>query len=138
MRAATGRLLGGRPERTDCALTVSNMAREAGVSPATANRAVVLLAELRVVRGAEIAQLRGLARPFAQHIQVLTLQVAGRHAVIEGLQRELERSGDARVAPLKRSPRDNAGCERRIFRGRSGRRSWSCLLQLTRRGRARV
>lgn len=46
LRAAMARLLDGRPERTDGALTVSNLAREAGVSRATANRAVDLLAEL--------------------------------------------------------------------------------------------
>ena len=106
------RLLDGRPERTDGALTVSNLAREAGVSRATANRAVDLLAEfraaearhrrsspqalkdrvrsleaeLRAVRGAEMAELRALTRTLAQHIQVLTLQVAERDEVIAGLQ----------------------------------------------------
>jgi hypothetical protein len=135
LRAAMARLLDGRPERTDGALTVSNLAREAGVSRATANRAVGLLAEfraaearhrrsspralkervraleaeLRAVRGAETAELRGLVRTLAQHIQVLTLQIAERDAVIEGLRQELARSGNARVVPLKRSPRDDAG-----------------------------
>lgn len=100
------RLLDGRPERTDGALTVSNLAREAGVSRATANRAVDLLAEfraaearhrrstpqalkdrvrsleaeLRAVRGAGMAELRALTRTLAQHIQLLTLQVAERDA----------------------------------------------------------
>lgn len=135
LRAAMARLLDGRPERTDGALTVSNLAREAGVSRATANRAADLLAEfraaegrhrqsspralkervraleaeLRAVRGAEIAELRSLARTLAQNIQVLTLQVAERDAVIEGLQQELARSGNARVVPLKRSPRHDGG-----------------------------
>ena len=134
LRAAMARLLDGRPERTDGALTVSNLAREAGVSRATANRAADLLAEfraaearhrqfspralkervraleaeLRVVRGAEIAELRGLARTLAQHIQVLTLQVAERDAVIAGLQYELDRSREAKVVPLRRPPRDGA------------------------------
>ena len=93
------RLLDGRPERTDGPLTVSNLAREAGVSRATANRAVDLLAEfraaearhrrsspqalkdrvrsleaeLRAVRGAEMAELRALTRTLVRHIQVLTL-----------------------------------------------------------------
>ncbi|MEI2298770.1 hypothetical protein [Ensifer sp. MJa1] len=135
LRAAMARLLHGRPERTDGALTVSNLEREAGVSRATANRAADLLAEFRVaearhrrsspralkervraleaelraVRGAETAELRGLVRTLAQHNQVLTLQVAERDAVIEGLQQELDRSGNARVVPLKRSPRDDTG-----------------------------
>ena len=129
------RLLDGRPERTDDALTVSNLAYEAAVSRAAANRAADLLAEfraaearhrrsspsalkervraleveLRALRGAETADLRGLVRTLAQHIQVLTLQVAERDAVIEGLQQELARSGKARVVPLKRVPRDDAG-----------------------------
>jgi hypothetical protein len=130
LRAAMKRLLAGRPERTDGALTIMNLAREAGVSRATANRAGDLLAEfraaearqrrssqqalkerirtleaeLRAVRGAEIADLRALARTLAQHIQVLTLQVAERDAVIDGLRQELARSGDARVIPLRRLP----------------------------------
>ncbi|MER8785508.1 hypothetical protein NKH60_30580 [Mesorhizobium sp. M1006] len=112
LRAAMERLLDGRPDRTDGALTVSNLAREASVSRATANRAVDLLAEfraaearhrrsspqalkdrvrsleaeLRAVRGAEMAELRALTRTLAEHIQVLTLQVAERDAVIAGLQ----------------------------------------------------
>lgn len=135
LRAAMARLLDGRPERTDGALTVSNLAREAGVSRATANRAVDVLAEfrtaeacrrqssplvlkeriraleaeLRAVRGAEMADLRALARTLAQHIQVLTLQVVERDAVIEGLREELVRSGNTRVIPLRRSPQDGAG-----------------------------
>ncbi len=129
------RLLDGRPERTDGALTISNLAREAGVSRATANRAVDLLAEfraaearhrrsspqalkdrvrsleaeLRAVRGAEMAELRALTRTLAQHIQVLTLQVAERDEVIAGLQDELARSNEAKVVPLRRSSRDGAG-----------------------------
>lgn len=135
LRAAMARLLDGRPERTDGALTVANLAREAGVSRATANRAVDLLAEfraaearhrrsspqalkdrvrsleaeLRAVRGAEMAELRALTRTLAQHIQVLTLQVAERDEVIAGLQDELVRSNEAKVVPLRRSPRDGAG-----------------------------
>jgi len=134
LRAAMKRLLDGRPERTDGALTVANLAREAGVSRATANRAVDLLAEfraaearyrrsspqalkvrvrsleaeLRAVRGAEMAELRALTRALAQHIQVRTLQVTERDAVIAGLQDELARSNEAKVVPLRRSPRDGA------------------------------
>ena len=134
LRAGMARLLDGRPERTDGALTVSNLAREAGVSRATANRAIDLLAEfraevrhrrsspqalkervrfleaeLRAVRGAEMTELRALTRTLAQHIQVLTLQVAERDEVIVGLQNELARSNEAKVVPLRRSPRDGAG-----------------------------
>ncbi|MES0029795.1 hypothetical protein [Mesorhizobium sp. M0040] len=135
LRAAMARLLDGRPERTDGALTVANLAREAGVSRATANRAVDLLAafraaearhrrsspqalkdrvrsleaELRAMRGAEMAELRALTRTLAQHIQVLTLRVAECDAVIAGLQDELARPNEAKVVPLRRRPRDGAG-----------------------------
>ncbi|WP_248307739.1 hypothetical protein [Bosea sp. AS-1] len=61
------------------------------------------------MRGAEIAELRGLARTLAQHIQVLTLQIAERDAVIAGLQDELDRSREAKVVALRRPPRDGAG-----------------------------
>lgn len=135
LRAAMARLLDGRPERTDGALTVANLAREAGVSRATANRAADLLAEfraaearhrrsspqalkqrirtleaeLRAVRGAELAELRRLNRTLAQHIQMLTLQVAERDAVITRLRDELAQSREANVIPLRRSSRDGAG-----------------------------
>ncbi|OKO92416.1 hypothetical protein AC629_00540 [Bradyrhizobium sp. NAS80.1] len=135
LRAAMARLLDGRPERTDGALTVANLAREAGVSRATANRAADLLAEFRVaearqrrsspqtlkqrirtleaelraVRGAEMAELRTRNRTLAQHIQILTLQVAERDAVIARLQEELAQSREANVIPLRRSSRDGAG-----------------------------
>jgi len=135
LRAAMARLLDGRPERTDGALTVANLAREAGVSRATANRAADLLAEfraaeachrrsspqalkqrirtleaeLRAVRGVEMAELRTLTRTLAQHIQMLTLQVADRDAVITRLQDELAQSREATIIPLRRLPRDGAG-----------------------------
>jgi hypothetical protein len=44
---AMQRLIEGRPARTDGALTIANLAREAGVSRATANRASDILARLR-------------------------------------------------------------------------------------------
>lgn len=135
LRAAMARLLDGRPERTDGALTVANLAREAGVSRATANRAADLLAEfraaegrqqrsspkalkqrirtleaeLRAARGVEMAELRALTRTLAQHIQMLTLQVAERDAVIARLQDELAQSREATIIPLRRPARDGSG-----------------------------
>lgn len=135
LRAAMARLFDGRPERTDGALTVANLAREAGVSRAIANRAADLLAEfraaearqrrsspralkqriraleaeLRAVRGAEMAELRTLTRTLAQHIQMLTLQVAERDVQITRLQDELAQSRQTTIIPLRRLPRDGAG-----------------------------
>lgn len=45
LRAAMDRLCDGISQRTDGQLTVSNLAREAGVSRATANRAEAVLAD---------------------------------------------------------------------------------------------
>ena len=47
LRAAMERLLAGTPERSDGKLDVATLAREAGVSRATANRAAAVLAEFR-------------------------------------------------------------------------------------------
>ncbi|WP_261563305.1 hypothetical protein [Frankia tisae] len=44
---AMRRLLDGQPQRTDGALTVANLAREASISRATANRATEILARFR-------------------------------------------------------------------------------------------
>ena len=48
LRAALVRLLTGEAIVTDGRLTVANLAREAGVGRATANRASVVLTELRI------------------------------------------------------------------------------------------
>jgi polyhydroxyalkanoate synthesis regulator phasin len=135
LKAAMERLFTGRPECTDGALTIANLAREAGVSRATANRAGDLLAtfraaeagqqrsspkdlkeriraleaELRAARRAETAELRALVRTLAQHVQVLTLQVAERDAVIADLRAQLACPQEARIVPLHGRPRDAAG-----------------------------
>lgn len=89
LRAALTRLVSGSATRTDGLLTVANLAREAGVSRATANRASAILAELREA-AAEVARLARLEKPrspqidaepdrrelenmIAQHVQVRAL-----------------------------------------------------------------
>lgn len=47
LRAALARLSSGNPLQTDGRLTVANLAREAGVSRATANRAPLILSDLQ-------------------------------------------------------------------------------------------
>ncbi|MFC9740528.1 hypothetical protein ACFVKC_21710 [Streptomyces noursei] len=84
LRAAMDRLLEGRPERTDGALTKENLAREAGVSHATVHRAETVLADwdtrverpvLRtpgeVRRDEEIAELRRGLRESKQNVTLL-------------------------------------------------------------------
>ncbi|RWD43461.1 hypothetical protein [Mesorhizobium sp.] len=88
LRAAMSRLLDGKSERTDGGLTVVNLATEAGVSRATANRATGVLKTFREAV-AEISRRRGVERTaqqadseetsryvkdlLAQHLQVRAL-----------------------------------------------------------------
>lgn len=67
LRAALTRLVSGNATRTNGLLTVANLAREAGVSRATANRASVILAELREA-AAEAARLARLEKPRSPQI----------------------------------------------------------------------
>ncbi|WEX90866.1 hypothetical protein PZN02_004437 [Sinorhizobium garamanticum] len=88
LRAALNRLVSGKAIRTDGRLTVANLAREANVSRATANRATAIVAQLRAVV-AETAtpplkeprpqpidatrDQRDAANVIAQHLQVRAL-----------------------------------------------------------------
>ena len=108
LRDAMARLLSNRPIRTDGRLTVANLAREAGVCRATANRAETVLNEFRAARGdrrrapvarsskarikeleaevtllrgqerQEVCQLRQAVQMMAQQIQALALAAAAR------------------------------------------------------------
>lgn len=57
LRQAMARLLDGRPVRCDGALTIANLAREAGVSRATANRDRNLVTAFRQAIAARILEL---------------------------------------------------------------------------------
>jgi len=87
LHEAMERLLAGRAVRTDSRLTIANLAREAGVSRATANRAAAVLTAYRAAvaalkgRGPEPAggrekrgEERRAAHIHAQHIQARALQ----------------------------------------------------------------
>jgi polyhydroxyalkanoate synthesis regulator phasin len=126
------RLLEGVPQHTDDRLTISNLAREAGVSRATANRAEAILtefrsaearfrkgsisalkarireleAELRTARGGEMADLRATARTLAQQVQALTLHSVEQTAAITALQEQLAQVGDPKIVPFRRPPRN--------------------------------
>lgn len=110
---AMGRLLDGRPARTDGTLTIANLAREAGVSRATANRATDIIARFRARLGPpadenlpaslrdrirtltaqvaelkrrehqEITDLRATVSTLAQHVQALTLENQALRATLE-------------------------------------------------------
>lgn len=125
---AMQRLLEGRPARTDGALTIANLAREAGVSRATANRATDILArfrdrlvqadgedlpatlrgrirdltaqvaELRRYEHQEVADLRATVSTLAQHVQALTLE---NQALRDAMERDV---GVARMSDSRRGP----------------------------------
>ena len=108
LRDAMARLLASRSEHTDGRLTVANLAREAGVCRATANRAETILKEFRTALGnrrrapvarspkarikeleaevtllrsqerQEAGQMRQAVQIMAQQVQVLALGAAAR------------------------------------------------------------
>jgi len=122
LRAAMKRLLEGASEHTDGRLSVANLAREAGVSRATANRATAVLAEfraaearfrsgsvaglkarireleaeLRSARGGELAELRATVRTLAQQIQILALAGEEQRRLIAVLEEQIAK-GDPKV-----------------------------------------
>jgi len=118
LRAAMKRLLEGTSGHTDGRLTVANLAREAGVSRATANRTTAVLAEfraaeaqfrsgsvaelkarireleaeLRAARGGELAELRATVKTLAQQIQILALQGEEQRRLIAVLEAQIARA----------------------------------------------
>jgi len=113
LEEAMQRLLEGRPSRTDGALTIANLARAAGCSRATANRATDIIdrfrarldtspgedlpatlrdriralnariAEIKQREHQEIADLRATVSTLAQHVQALTLENQALRAALE-------------------------------------------------------
>jgi hypothetical protein len=126
LRVAMKRLLEGTSEHTDGRITIANLAREAGVSRATANRANAVLgefraaearfrsgsvaglkarireleAELRAARGRELAELRATVKTLAQHIQILALEGEEQRRVIAVLEEQTARA-DPKVRPFR-------------------------------------
>jgi hypothetical protein len=109
LRAAMQRLLSGSAVRTDGHLTIVNLAIEAGVSRATANRATAVLMEFRSAaagrRAREVRVETALAGPeeesrnahiLAQHIQARALHK----------RQEDQRAARADVLPFRRKNHD--------------------------------
>ena len=117
MREAMARLVAGRPRLTDGRLTVANLAREAGVGRATANRAVDVLrdfhgaaarvprrdqpvlevADARVRDAAEIATLKAMVNQLAQQVQRLALQSAEHRRTADVLRAALAEATAGRI-----------------------------------------
>lgn len=84
LRAAMARLFDGTAEHTDGALTLANLGREAGISPATVHRAT----DIKVEFAAEVDR---------RHAQETRAQLARRQNRIGDLQRKLaERNKEIR------------------------------------------
>ncbi len=131
LRAAMMRLLEGTSVHTDGRLTIANLAREAGVSRATANRATAVLAEFRAAearfrsgsvaglkerireleaelqaaRGRELAELRATIKTLAQHIQILALENEEQRRLILVLEEQIARA-DPKVLPFRPPSQD--------------------------------
>jgi hypothetical protein len=122
LREAMGRLLEGRPTRTDGRLTKNNLWREAQVSRATMNRATGILAEWneRVAQHPatadqqrhreQLAEARGALRTSREQCRRLQDQVDAAATVIMTLLAEnaaLRQRADrsAVLVPLARRPR---------------------------------
>lgn len=123
LQEAMERLLSGKPNRTDGALTKNNLWREAGVSRATMNRATSVLAEwdsrvdespataLDRQRREELSEVRGKLRKSRQECRELQDQVDAAATVIAALLaenaafREQLAKRSAAVIPLDRAPR---------------------------------
>lgn len=102
LREALNRLILRDASRSDGHLTVANLAREAGVSRATANRAPAILAELRTA--AEAAKLSRLEKPRSRQIDAERERrdrenVIAQHVQVRAL---LQRAGENRIGRLAR------------------------------------
>jgi hypothetical protein len=105
LREAMARLLVGRPVKTDGRLTVVNLAIEAGVSRATANRAVGLLADFRRAvaglraRGPSPEDTRASAGEESRNAHILAQHIQARalHAKLQE-----RRAAGADILPFRR------------------------------------
>lgn len=91
LREAMARLLAGEPRRTDGRLTKANLAKEAGVSRATAHRAAAVLADF----DRAIVQLRETPEQvpgFLARIRELEVQLARTTAEKERIIKDLRAS----------------------------------------------
>lgn len=121
LQEAMARLVAGRSRVTDGRLTITNLAREAGVGRSTANRAVDVLdlfrasanrvprqrtpegdaAACRSGDAAEIATLKGMVNQLAQQVQQLALHGAEQHQMIVTLRAALADATAGRVIPFR-------------------------------------
>lgn len=101
LRAALTRLVSGMPVRTDGRLTVANLAREAGVSRAAANRAPAVLVELRMAMAATPARPRATRSRSTKNAEERARReqdnVIAQHVQVRAL---LQRADEARIGKI--------------------------------------
>lgn len=120
MQEAMARLVAGRPRVTDGRLTVTNLAREAGVGRSTANRAVDVLNKFRALPSrvpcqrapeiaaaanrsrdaVEIATLKQTVNQLAQQVQRLAVHGAEQRRTIDALRAALATATEGKVVPF--------------------------------------
>lgn len=122
LREAMGRLLSGKPTRTDGRLLKENLYREAGVSRATMNRATTVLAEWgQAVTGpqprnaalaqtnAEVTELKRTIRELRSQVVDLKEQIVAAASVISTQHNQImdlrDRVPTASVTPMLRPSR---------------------------------
>lgn len=109
LREAMTRLLEGSPVRTDGRLTIANLAREAGVARATANRATEILIAYR--QAILVERVRGPVlegEPEGRREERRAAQIRAQHIQARALQQrqEEQRASRADVLPFRRNPND--------------------------------
>jgi len=101
LRAAMQRLLSGSAVRTDGRLTIVNLAIEAGVSRATANRATTVLTEFRrLAAGRKAREVRVEAALTGQEEESRNAHILAQHVQARALHRRQEEQRAARADVL--------------------------------------
>jgi len=107
LRAALARLAAGNATQTDGRPTVANLAREAGVSRATANRAPLILSDLRDV--VKALKQTGPEQPHSPRVHEERNRremdnLVAQHVQVRALLRRGEESRKARLARIHHLP----------------------------------
>lgn len=109
LRAAMQRLLSGSAVRTDGRLTIVNLAIEAGVSRATANRATTVLTEFRrLAAGRRAREVRVEVALTGREEESRNAHILAQHAQARALHRrqEEQRAASADVLPFRSKNHD--------------------------------
>lgn len=110
LRAALHRLVSGNPTRTDGRLTIANLAREAGLGRATANRAGDVAADLRSAAAGSVRERRSpprLEKTGEEQTRRALEDLLAQHAQARALLRREEERRVGRVVSLRQVGADS-------------------------------